>query len=30
MKQLEARFNKQFGYPYVFLNEEDFSADFKK
>lgn len=30
VKQMEDRFNKKFGYPYVFLNEEDFSDDFKK
>jgi alpha 1,2-mannosyltransferase len=30
LKQMEDRFNKKFQYPYVFLNEEDFSDDFKK
>ena len=30
IKQMEDRFNKKFQYPYVFLNEEDFSEDFKK
>lgn len=30
IKQMEDRFNKQFQYPYVFLNEEPFSEDFKK
>jgi alpha 1,2-mannosyltransferase len=30
LKQMEDRFNKKFHYPYVFLNEEDFSDDFKK
>ncbi|KAF9509739.1 glycosyltransferase family 15 protein [Hydnum rufescens UP504] len=30
LKQLEDRFNKKFRYPFVFLNEEDFSEDFKK
>jgi alpha 1,2-mannosyltransferase len=30
MKQMEDRFNKKFDYPYVFLNEEPFSAEFKK
>lgn len=30
MKQMEDRFNKKFQYPYVFLNEEPFSDDFKK
>lgn len=29
MKQMEDRFNKRFSYPYVFLNEEPFSEDFK-
>ncbi|KAJ6596908.1 glycosyltransferase family 15 protein [Mycena vulgaris] len=29
MKQMEDRFNKKFNYPYVFLNEEPFSEDFK-
>lgn len=26
----EDRFNKEFKYPYVFLNEEPFSDEFKK
>ena len=30
IKQVEDRFNKKFHYPYVFLNEEEFSEDFKK
>ncbi|KAF9482770.1 glycosyltransferase family 15 protein [Pholiota conissans] len=30
MKQLEDRFNKQFHYPYVFLNEQPFEDNFKK
>jgi hypothetical protein len=30
MKQMEDRFNKRFRYPYVFLNEEPFSDQFKK
>jgi alpha 1,2-mannosyltransferase len=30
MKQMEDRFNKKFGYPYVFLNEEPFTDEFKK
>ncbi|KAL0574162.1 hypothetical protein V5O48_007790 [Marasmius crinis-equi] len=30
MKQIEDRFNKKFGYPYVFLNEEPFTDDFKR
>ena len=29
MKQMEDRFNKKYGYPYVFLNEEEFSEEFK-
>ncbi|THU91143.1 glycosyltransferase family 15 protein [Dendrothele bispora CBS 962.96] len=29
MKQMEDRFNKKFQYPYVFLNEQPFSDDFK-
>ncbi|EIW59990.1 glycosyltransferase family 15 protein [Trametes versicolor FP-101664 SS1] len=29
MKQVEDRFNKEFQYPYVFLNEEPFSEEFK-
>jgi len=29
MKQMEDRFNKKFNYPYVFLNEEPFTEDFK-
>lgn len=29
MKQMEDRFNKKFRYPYVFLNEEPFSDQFK-
>jgi len=29
MKQMEDRFNKRYGYPYVFLNEEEFTEDFK-
>ena len=29
MKQMEDRFNRRYGYPYVFLNEEEFSEDFK-
>ncbi|KAJ7111242.1 glycosyltransferase family 15 protein [Mycena epipterygia] len=28
--QLEARFNRKFGYPYVFLNEEPFTEEFKR
>jgi len=30
IKQIEDRFNRKFQYPYVFLNEEPFSEDFKK
>ncbi|KIP09616.1 glycosyltransferase family 15 protein [Phlebiopsis gigantea 11061_1 CR5-6] len=30
MKQMEDRFNKKFQYPYVFLNEEPFSDEFKE
>lgn len=30
LKQLEDRFNKRFRYPYVFLNEEEFSGQFKE
>ncbi|KAK7693374.1 hypothetical protein QCA50_002942 [Cerrena zonata] len=30
MKQMEDRFNKKYQYPYVFLNEDDFTEDFKK
>jgi alpha 1,2-mannosyltransferase len=30
MKQMEDRFNKKFHYPYVFLNEEPFSDQFKE
>ncbi len=29
MKQLEDRFNKKFGYPYVFLNDELFDDEFR-
>ena len=28
MARMEARFNAKFGYPYVFLNNEPFGADF--
>lgn len=27
---VEDRFNKKYQYPYVFLNEDDFTEDFKK
>ncbi|KAF7341241.1 Glycosyltransferase family 15 protein [Mycena venus] len=30
VRALEDRFNRRFGYPYVFLNEEEFSEDFKR
>ncbi|EAU88529.2 alpha-1,2-mannosyltransferase [Coprinopsis cinerea okayama7 len=30
MKQFEDRFNKKFGYPYVFLNDAPFDDNFKK
>ena len=30
IKQNEDRFNRKFGYPYVFLNEEPFSEEFKR
>ncbi|KAH8106979.1 glycosyltransferase family 15 protein [Cristinia sonorae] len=30
VKQMEDRFNRKFHYPYVFLNEEPFTDDFKK
>lgn len=30
LKQLEDRFNRQFHYPYVFLNEQPFSDEFKR
>lgn len=29
MRQVEDRFNRKFNYPYVFLNEEDFTSEFK-
>ena len=29
VRRLEDRFNKKFGYPWVFLNEEPFSEEFK-
>lgn len=29
MRQLEARFNHKFNYPYVFLNDEPFTEEFK-
>jgi alpha 1,2-mannosyltransferase len=30
MESVEAKFNRKFGYPWVFLNEEPFTEDFKK
>ncbi|KAF7296404.1 Glycosyltransferase family 15 protein [Mycena chlorophos] len=30
MTQMEEKFNHRFGYPYVFLNEEPFSEEFKR
>ncbi|KAJ7025927.1 glycosyltransferase family 15 protein [Mycena alexandri] len=30
LTQFEEKFNKKFGYPYVFFNEEPFSEDFKR
>jgi alpha 1,2-mannosyltransferase len=30
MKQIEDRFNRKFNYPYVLLNDEPFTEDFKK
>ncbi|KAJ3808161.1 glycosyltransferase family 15 protein [Lentinula lateritia] len=30
IREIEDRFNRRFRYPYVFLNEESFSDDFKK
>ncbi|KAL1748727.1 glycosyltransferase family 15 protein [Schizophyllum fasciatum] len=30
MKQMEDRFNKKYKYPYIFLNEVEFSAEFKE
>lgn len=30
VKQMEDRFNKKFGYPYVFLNEQPFDEGFMK
>ncbi|KAJ7065565.1 glycosyltransferase family 15 protein [Mycena amicta] len=30
MTQMEDKFNKRFGYPYVFLNEENFTDEFKR
>jgi alpha 1,2-mannosyltransferase len=30
IQQLEARFNHKFNYPYVFLNDEEFTQEFKE
>ncbi|ORZ24451.1 nucleotide-diphospho-sugar transferase [Absidia repens] len=30
MRQMEDRFNKKFNYPYVFLNDDEFTDDFKE
>ncbi|KAJ7453309.1 glycosyltransferase family 15 protein [Mycena galericulata] len=30
VRQLEDRFNRRYNYPYVFLNEEEFTEDFKR
>ncbi|ORZ00737.1 glycosyltransferase family 15 protein [Syncephalastrum racemosum] len=30
MQQLEARFNRKFNYPYVFLNDEEFTEEFRE
>ena len=30
VRDMEDRFNRKFGYPYVFLNEEEFSEEFKR
>lgn len=29
MSQIEYTFNRKYGYPYVFLNNQDFSTEFK-
>ncbi|KAJ2494242.1 alpha 1,2-mannosyltransferase 2.4.1 [Coemansia sp. RSA 2052] len=29
IRQVEDRFNREFGYPYIFLNDDDFSDEFK-
>ena len=29
VRRLEDRFNRKFGYPWLFLNEEPFSEEFK-
>lgn len=30
MRSVEAKFNRKFGYPWVMLNDEPFTDDFKK
>jgi alpha 1,2-mannosyltransferase len=30
IRDIEDRFNRKYGYPYVLLNEEPFTDDFKK
>ncbi|KAI9475306.1 nucleotide-diphospho-sugar transferase [Coemansia mojavensis] len=30
VRQLEDRFNRNFGYPYIFLNDEEFTEEFKE
>jgi alpha 1,2-mannosyltransferase len=30
IREMEERFNRRYNYPYVFLNEEPFTEDFKK
>ncbi|KAJ2773406.1 alpha-1,2-mannosyltransferase ktr1 [Coemansia nantahalensis] len=30
VRQVEDRFNRNYGYPYIFLNDEDFSEEFKR
>jgi alpha 1,2-mannosyltransferase len=30
IKQIEDRFNRHYHYPYVFLNEEEFTDEFKR
>ncbi|KAJ2497807.1 alpha-1,2-mannosyltransferase ktr1 [Coemansia sp. RSA 1972] len=30
VRQLEDRFNNKYGYPYIFLNDEDFTEEFKE
>ncbi|KAJ1945320.1 hypothetical protein FBU59_002342, partial [Linderina macrospora] len=30
IRQIDDRFNRNYGYPYIFLNDEDFTDEFKK